>query len=40
MKTSGDGSEIRIEKEGYAPIISRRNLRVEDNASHQDLKES
>ena len=30
MKTSADGNEVRIEKEGYAPIICKRGLRQED----------
>lgn len=27
MKTSADGNQIRIEKEGYAPVIVQRGLR-------------
>lgn len=31
MKTSANGNEIRIEKEGFAPVTSKRGLRVENS---------
>lgn len=39
MKTSADGCEVRIEKEGYAPVLFKRGIEMENGVSFPNRPE-